>query len=286
MGPENRNINEMRNAIFRIGFVMRLNRFFHHLDRISFFSINIWNFSYHSFFKEYARLFFFKVMVGYPLRTIRGLKKYRHFIKQKENLFFKYGQFLFITDEKAFLEKIKKQKIKPLVGLGFCLKPNNPENASFCPSGRANHDCLYLEKGQALQVCFYCSIYKISRKCLETGCDVYIMTSAKDIARDFLIPQVKDEKFPSAILLLCPYSIQAIIFPLLICGVDVFLMAYERGFCRDYREWRSADKGNKNEMTELSKESWKKIFDLLSESRDVNSQFQRFRREGNIFYPE
>lgn len=264
---------------------MLLNRFFAHLDRIFFLKINIWNFSYRSFFKEYAGLFFFKVLLAHPKRTILGLRRYRHFIRQQEAIPALYEQYVSIPDENSFLSRIKKQRVRPLLGLGFCLKPKNSFEAS-CPSGRANHDCLYLERRKTEQVCSSCAIHTIAKKCLETGCRVYIMTSAQDIARDFLLPQVKSGKFPSAILLLCPYSIQAIILPLLISEVDMFLMAYKSGSCRDYQQWRDADKGKKEEMTEISKESWERLLDLLRKSADVGPRFQYFRREGNIFFPE
>lgn len=266
---------------------MMLKRFFAYLDRILFLNINIWDFSYHSFFRECARVFFFKVILKHPVKTIRGLKKYRDFIKTQENIFPKYKEFLSVPDEMAFLERIKRQKIRPLVGLGFCLKPINPEEPLFsCPSGRANHNCLYIERGQTWSICASCAIFRIARKCLETGCKVYIMTSAKDIARDFLIPHIDSGKFPTAILLLCPFSVQAIIPSLFICDIDMFLLAYSRGYCRDYQEWLKADRGNKKERTVLNRASWEKLLGLLSKSGSAEPQPRSFRREGNIFYPE
>lgn len=226
-------------------------------------------------------------MLVHPIRSIRGLKKYRNFLQNQENILPQYKQNLSIPDETLFLERIKRQKIRPLVGLGFCLKPYNPAEPSIdCPSGRANHKCLFLEKGQTTAACFNCAIHKIARKCLERGCKVYIMTSAKDIVRSFLIPQIISRKFPSAILLLCPYSVQAIIPSLFICDTDMFLMAYNSGYCRNYQEWLKADRGNKEEMTILNKASWEKLLDLLSKSGSPEPQFRHFRREGNIFYPE
>lgn len=112
------------------------------------------------------------------------------------------------------------------------------------------------------------------------------MTSAKDIARDLLIPQIKSEKFPSSFLLLCPYSMQAILPALFICGVNSFLLAYESGYCQDYRQWLKADGGIKQEMTVLSPSSWKKLLDLIDEVRSPETPYHQFRREGNIFYPE
>jgi hypothetical protein len=267
-------------------------RFFVHLDRGRFLNVHIWNFSYRSLPREYARSFFFKAVLAQPRKALRGLERYRTLIGREPDISAKYHHHLSIPDEPTFFKSLKKQKTSPLVGLGFCLKPvdpGNPENS--CPSGRANHDCLYLERGEMRPVCSGCAIFKVARRSLDAGCPVYIMTSAEDIARDFLFPQIKRGAFPSAVLLLCPYSVQAIILPLLICGVDGFLMTYASGACRDYLEWRRADLGTKPEQTSLDSESWEKLVGLLRKIEDgigAKGQIKKalcFRREGNIFHP-
>ena len=63
-------------------------------------------------------------------------------------------------------------------------------------------------------------------------------------------------------------------------------MAYNKGYCRDYEEWLRADKGFKEELTVLNNKSWEKLLDLLNKLGSPESRYQRFRREGNIFYPE
>lgn len=252
-----------------------MSRFLDFLDRISFLNINIWDFSSRSLFKEYGRLFLFKVVIPHPVRTLRGLYRYRKILKMNKTVPLSHSQAFFLPCT------------HPLVGFGFCLKPHDPDRAfSSCPSGRANHDCLFLEGGQTRPICSQCLIHKIAVKCLESGCRVYIMTSAQDIARDFLIPQVQAGTFPTAILLLCPYSIRAIQLPLLICGIDMFLMAYDRGDCRDYTEWRKADLGEKEEITGLSPSSWAKLMTVLAEIGPSERKHRIFRREGNVFYPD
>lgn len=263
-----------------------LSRFFKELDRDAFLNFQIWEFSYHSFFKEYARLFFLKAILNHLRRTVLGLRNYRRFIKSKENLFPDYQKFLAVPEESSVLERIQHPQTRPLVGLGFCLKPYDPEDlASSCPVGRANHECLYLEKGQTKHICSDCVIFKISRKCLQTGCCVYIMTSGYDIAQDFLLPQIKKGSFPTAILLLCPYSVQAILPALFICGIKAFLLAYDSGYCRNYKEWRKADLGRKEQRTKLGMDSWEKLLDLFDRSGRSLSPFHSFRREGHIFKP-
>lgn len=264
-----------------------LSRFLEFLDRKSFLDFHIWEFSFHSFFKEYASLFFLEAMLNHPRQTVLGLRNYQRFIKSQENLFLHYQKLLAVPKEATFVENIKDPETRPLVGLGFCLKPYQPKDrGSSCPAGRANHECLYLEKGQINPICLNCAIFKISKKCLQTRCSVYIMTSAKDIARDFLLPQIKKGSFPTAILLLCPYSVQAILPSLFICGIATYLIAYESGYCKDYKEWRRADLGQKEERTQLGTDSWEKLFNLFDLKGEAELPFHSFRREGNIFHPE
>ncbi len=267
-------------------------RFFALLDKGRFLNVHIWDFSYRSLPREYARSFFFKAVVAHPWKTGRGLKRYRNFIRGEPDISAKYHYHFALLNESNFLERIGEREPGPLVGLGFCLKPVDPENPeNSCPSGRANHNCLYLDRGETQPVCAKCAIFKLARHSLDAGCPVYIMTSAQDMAGDFLLPQIKRGAFPSAVLLLCPYSVQAIILPLLICGIDAFLMAYASGACRDYREWRQADLGNKPEQTSLDSESREKLSKLLQKIEAGNSargqirKALRFRRKGNIFYP-
>ncbi len=264
-----------------------LDRLFERLDRKSFLRFHIWEFGYRSFFKEYARLFFFKAMLGHPWKTMRGLKEYRRFIKNHKNLFPLYRRALAVPEEETFANRIRHQKKGTLLGLGFCLKPYDPEDRTrSCPSGRANHECLYLEKGKTESVCSSCVIYDIAKRGLSSGCSVYIMTSAEDIAIDFLLPQIERGLFPAAVLLLCPYSVQAIFPSLFICGIHAHLFAYDSGYCKDYKEWRLADLGTKEDRTTLSKDSSEKLHDLLSQTDDLDIPPKSFKRAGNIFYPK
>ena len=91
--------------------------------------------------------------------------------------------------------------------------------------------------------------------------------------------------YPFAILLLCPYSVQAILIALFICGMDSFLLAYDSGFCRNYKEWRKADLGDKSEITQLHPSSWEKLLAVMEKFDRSKFRNQKFRREGNIFFP-
>jgi len=264
----------------------KIGPFFDMLDKKSFLHFHVWEFAYRSFFKEYARIFFLKAMLKHPLKAIGGLLGYQRFIKAQENLFSRYKKSLMVPDEEAFKNRIREQKESPLLGLGFCLKPYEPNDPSrSCPSGRANHDCLYLETGRTQNICLGCAIYGLAKESLNSGWSVYIMTSAKDIATDFLLPQIDRDQFPAAVLLLCPYSVQAILPSLFICGIDSCLAAYDSGYCQDYQEWRRADLGSKEDRTSLSRESMEKLLSLIGRSYTFASSSRAFKREGNIFYP-
>ena len=256
------------------------------LDRAGFWHIQVWDFSFRSLTREYAWLFFLKAVASHPVRTARGLRRYRRFIRERQDRAADYAPMMAIPDEASFSRNVRSAGFRPLLGLGFCLKPADTGNPpGSCPSGRANHDCLYLELGETRPVCADCAIFEIGRLALEKGCPVYIMTSAKDIARDFMFPQATCDLFPSAVLLLCPYSVQAIIPPLLICGVDALLISYGSGSCADYGQWLKADQGIKDERTELSSEGQQRVRAVMGELSVCQPAQPRFRRRGNVFYP-
>ncbi len=180
-------------------------KFLNGLDSAAFWQIRIWDFSFRSLARKYAWLFFLNAVAAHPARAARGLGRYRRFIRERQGQEADYARYTAIPDEAAFNEDMRISASRPLLGLGFCLKPIDPESSlRSCPSGRANHDCLYLERCEARRACADCAIFGISRLALEKGCPVYIMTSARDIARDFMFPQLKRNIFPSAVLLLCP----------------------------------------------------------------------------------
>lgn len=267
-------------------------RFLGRLDKARFWNVQVWDFSFRSLPREYARLFFLKAVVAHPVNTVRGLRRYRRFIRENTHPAPECGRLLSLPDETIFLQHARARKSGPLVGLGFCLKPYDPNDTSVsCPSGRANHDCLYLERGEAQPVCGGCAIHEFGRRALGKGCPVYIMTSASDIARDLMLPQIRRGLFPVAVLILCPYSVQAIILPLLICGLDMLLVSYASGSCADYKQWLKADRGIKDERTTIDVESREKLLNLLErigedEASKLKSKgYRRFRRGGNVFYP-
>jgi hypothetical protein len=264
---------------------MPSSRLLKHLDAVSFLGIGIWDFCFRSLFKEYGQKFLFKVVLSHPAKTFQGLCRYKKLLQERPSGRSRSGQPL--IEENVLIERIRANKTNFLVGLGFCLKPRSSSGPEFsCPSGRANHDCLYLEQGRTHPACLGCAIYKISKESLEKNASVYIMTSAEDLANDFLIPQIDTRRFPLSLLFLCSYSVQAIIPALLICGAESLFITYTRGDCRNYEQWRRADLGNKKEVTELNESSWDKVLDFFGKIDPVKPRPQNFKRKGNIFIPE
>lgn len=264
---------------------MSIGRLTKYLDRVSFLGFGIWDFCFRSLFTEYGCRFLKKAVLAHPLKTGKGLLKYRNSVPGSLS-----SPDLVpwsTTQESIFLEKIRKEPSNLLIGLGFCLKPYHPDKpAKSCPSGRANHDCLYLEKGEIRPICLDCAISKISRESLERDFRVYIMTSAVNMAQDYLIPQITEGKFPLSLLLLCPYSIRAILPALYICEAESHLFPYSKGNCLDYRQWRKADLGQKEEVTELDSATWKKMLCLFEKIEPAAQRSRNFIREGNVFSPE
>jgi hypothetical protein len=260
------------------------------LDESSFLGFRIWEFSFRSLRKRYGLAFLSSIMLRHPLRTLTGVLRYRSFLRDYRE----QGDItpLFTGSEEDFVSCLVAEKGDLLVAVGFCQKPLAPE----CPAGRPNHDCLYLDElelrhgTEAIHpACRRCKIREIGPRALQAGANMHIMTSALDIARDVMIPMIDQGRFRKAIMCLCPYSVQAIALPLIICGLEGFLIGYASGNCMDYQQWLLADRGIKGEMTMLSPVADKKVLTLLqSASRQREKEgvrYSRFLRQGNIYVP-
>ncbi|HID86036.1 MAG TPA: hypothetical protein EYP55_01495, partial [Anaerolineae bacterium] len=182
------------------------------LDERAFLGFRIWEFSSKSLFRRYGHTFFKQIMLKHPFRTIEGCLSYRRFLREGRVK----GDITYLIEGEVgdFLQDVVAGREELLVGLGFCLKPMGWPG---CPSGRPNHDCLYLARLDLRRpermdpVCQDCVIQVIGTAALRAGGRVNIMTSALDIAHDVMIPAVERGGFRRAILFLCPFSIQAIL---------------------------------------------------------------------------
>jgi hypothetical protein len=119
---------------------------------------------------------------------------------------------------------------------------------------------------------------------------MHIMTSALDIADDIFVPALEQGRFKTAIFCVCPYSVQPMVLPLLISGIQGFVVQFDSGYCADYSQWSLADRGTKNERTLLSPPAHRKILDFLDGVAALRTErgvpaTSRFELEGNIYVP-
>jgi hypothetical protein len=172
-----------------------------------------------------------------------------------------------------------------IVGVGFCLKPIDPP----CPSGRATHDCLFLEKltgHDAARVpvpCRSCTIQEAGLGALRAGSAFYVMTSARDILDDVFLPAMNQQTFKTGLFVLCRYSFKPFALGMLASGMSGRLLPLDRGDCRDYRTWLLADRGIKDEQTMVDAAGMTQVASVLGAL--VPSRAMRFERRGNVLHP-
>ena len=260
------------------------------LDDSAFLGFRVWDFSFRSLRSRYGLTFLGRIMLRHPLKAVAGILRYGRLLRGRT----KQSDITLLHEgaEEDLISRVVTAKTGLLVAVGFCQKPLAPR----CPAGRPNHDCIFLdeldledEAEPAHQVCVQCDIRAIGIRALLAGANMHIMTSAMDIARDVMIPSVDYQRFTKALMCLCPYSIQAIALPLIICGIEGFLVGYASGNCMDYQEWLQADAGTKREMTTLRPGAYEKLLTLLrrlAERREKEGLlYVRFARRGNIYVP-
>jgi len=178
--------------------------------------------------------------------------------------------------------------LRSVVGLGFCLKPMNPP----CPSGRANHDCAFLENLRESETrdvpaaCRACAIREIGTLTLKTGSAFYIMTSARDILLDLFVPAIDERQIRSGLFLLCRYSLRPFAIGLLASGIRGWLFTFDTGDCRDYRTWLQADIGIKKEQTGMAEANRKSLRKRLMDAANEALPALHFVKHGNVMYPQ
>jgi hypothetical protein len=267
------------------------------LDEKAFLGLQVWDFSFRSLPHRYGSAFLKEVVFRHPLRTLSGLLAYRRLVHSNR----KEGDItpLFSVSEEDFQRRIAGGGGSFLVAAGFCQKPmREAGHGDECPAGRFNHRCLYLAQLDLSQpegrpipsVCLNCEIRAIGTRALRAGADMHIMTSALDIAHDIFVPTLERGRFKTAILCVCPYSVQPMVLPLLICGIEGLVVRFDSGYCADYSQWSLADRGVKDDRTLLSPQAHSKILDFLDGIAGLRGElgkpsYHRFQLEGNIYVP-
>jgi hypothetical protein len=247
----------------------------------------MWSFCARSVLREYGWQFVRRVALPHPVRTARAILDASPLDDS--------GAALSVP---AGLEAARVGGPGSIVGLGFCLKPLSPP----CPSGRPNHDCLFLERLSGTEgarvpaACRPCAIREIGVAALDAGAGVYIMTSACDILLDVFEPALRRRAFSSGLFLLCGYSVRPFAAGLLAAGIRSRLVPFERGDCCDYRTWLLADRGIKDEQTAIAEPTHQEVIRMLAAAQEASAHGgaggssapaagTRVVRRGHVLYP-
>jgi hypothetical protein len=236
----------------------------------------MWAFCLHSLFRKYGWQFLRRVALPHPVKTARAVLA--------------SGALDFSENMTAISAAAPGQGLedgRSIVGAGFCLKPMSPP----CMSGRSNHDCRYLEHllhsetPDVPACCRQCAIRELGIMTLKTGAAFYIMTSAQDILFDVFAPALDEGRFSAGLFVICRYSLRPFAVGLLASGIRGWLFPFESGDCRDYKTWLLADRGIKEERTEINEPNQKTLGELLARAAREPRPNARFERRGNVLYP-
>ncbi|MGD9781303.1 MAG: hypothetical protein AB7V14_04020 [Kiritimatiellia bacterium] len=236
----------------------------------------MFKFCLHSLIREYGWEFFRRIALPHPVRTVRAAMAARALDVSGDVTALSPG-----GPERRF------GGAGSIVGLGFCLKPIDPP----CPSGRFNHDCAYLENlpcGESADVpaaCRQCAIREIGTLALRAGAAVYVMTSAKDILLDVFAPSLDEGRFSAGLFALCRYSLKPFAVGLLAAGVRAWMFPFEKGDCRDYETWLRADRGIKEERTEIHPPNRSAIREFLRAAACEPAPAVRFEKRDHVLFP-
>jgi len=235
----------------------------------------MWAFCLRSLVREYGWRFVRRVALRHPVRTLQALQRAGRLDVSGVGVDVTGGGGRHALDRPL-----------SIVGAGFCLKPTNPS----CPSGRANHDCEFLERlagADAAGVpapCRPCAIRDIGTRALRAGAAFYVMTSARDILDDVFVPAMTRGTFTTGLFVLCRYSFQPFAIGLLASGISGRLFPLEAGDCRDYRTWLLADRGIKAEQTAADGERMGAIARLFDAAASPSGGV-RVQRRGSVLCP-
>ncbi len=233
----------------------------------------MWTFCLRSVAREYGWRFLRQLALRHPVRTLRALRQ---------------ASRLDVSGANVEVGAGCRPLEGPLsiVGAGFCLKPTEPP----CPSGRANHECLFLEHLASIDParvpgpCRGCAVRDIGTRALGAGAAFYVMTSARDILDDLFVPAMAHGTFTTGLFVLCRYSLRPFAAGLLASRMSGRLFPFASGDCRDYRTWLLADRGIKPQRTTVAGEVTAAIGRVLAdEGRPAGSV--RVERRGRVLWP-
>ncbi len=229
----------------------------------------IWKFCLHSLFREYGWQFLRRIAAAHPIKTVKA------FVRTVS---------IDASGDMTDIDGLFVPGAGAIVGVGFCLKPIYPP----CPSGRANHNCRYLEHAPFADApaCRSCVIGEFGTLALEAGCAFYIMTSAHDILLDVFEPSLRNKLFTSGLFVLCRYSTRPFSVAMLASGIRGCVIHLEHGDCQNYQSWRLADRGIKSKQTRVGDSNRAWIKEILSRRPEQEMLSLRFAKRGNIFFAQ
>jgi hypothetical protein len=254
-------------------------------DAKSFLSFRLWQFSLQNSFRDYPYYFLFAALLRYPLRSWHGFMHYRQLVRSS------HGEPLNGTTSLCDLARTVADH-RLLIAPGFCMKPYDYEKGrSTCPVGHFNHECRLLNDLTVLhhkekwpKPCFTCGIAPLAVRAVDLRADVYIMTSAMDIAKDVYIPALQYRGAVYGLFFLCPYSLEPFTFGLAIAGIKGALITFCKGECKDHAEWTKADVGIKNDQTFLAENVWADVFTQLNKLKFHRSlQKNDYNFDGHVY---
>lgn len=252
------------------------------LDRRSFLQCRLWMFLLGNLFRIFPHYFFFRIMAPHPCVALSGIKRYRRLVADSRG-----DELRGTLNRNDWDERIESPF---LIGLGFCLKPMNQENgASLCPAGFFNHRCRLLELSSSVPVdelvwpapCSKCGIAPFIMMAGKIGMDIYIMTSALDIARNVFLPAIKGVGPHHGLFFLCPYSAEPFTFGLAVAQIQAAIVVYNHGNCQNHVEWTLADRGIKKNQTTIEPSGlaeWVNRFQAMTPAGT-----RRFMREKEVY---
>ena len=141
------------------------------------------------------------------------------------------------------------------------------------------------EESELPAACRSCAIREIGALALRAGAACYVMTSAKDILLDLCAPALDAGRFSAGLFVLCRYSLRPFAVGLLAGGVRGWMFPFEQGDCRDYKTGLKADRGTKDERTEINPPNRSAIREFLRAAAQKPSPAAGFEKRGNVLFP-
>ena len=233
------------------------------LDVRAFLGFRVWQFSLLNFRRAFPWYFLFRIILLHPIRSWKGLQRYRQLVKRANG-----GHIAGTTTLQSALLKKQENAASFLIAPGFCMKPYDySKSRSICPAGHFNHACLLLDKGGITlfepekwpSPCSSCGIAPLVQLAAKHRADVYIMTSALDIARHVYLPAIRHRSPQAGLFFLCAYSTDAFTFGLALSGIEGALVKFCRGDCKNHEDWTKADIGFKRDQTFVESQTWQAI---------------------------